>query len=232
MRYLQTIAAVDDNVGRLLDYLDGEGLSENTIVIYTSDQGFFLGEHGWFDKRFMYEESLQMPFLIRYPAGIKPGTTSNAIATNVDFAPTFLDYAGLATPSYMQGESIRPTLEQTAAHDPQRVAYHRYWMHKDEFHNAFSHYGVRDGRYKLIYWYNDPLNQLGAHAGDEPPEWELFDCEADPFELHNRANDPALADVFAEMLAKLDAKMTEIGDIPEHDSAVIRANLRKLTPAA
>ncbi|MBD9489495.1 sulfatase [Ensifer sp. ENS11] len=232
MRYLQTIAAVDDNVGRLLDYLDSEGLSENTIVIYTSDQGFFLGEHGWFDKRFMYEESLQMPFLIRYPAGIKPGTTSNAIATNVDFAPTFLDYAGLATPSYMQGESIRPTLEQTAAHDPQRVAYHRYWMHKDEFHNAFSHYGVRDGRYKLIYWYNDPLDQLGAHPGDEPPEWELFDCEADPFELHNRANDPALAHVFAEMLAKLDAKMTEIGDIPVHDSAVIRANLRKLTPAA
>lgn len=219
MRYLQTIQSVDDNVGRLLDYLDSHGLAENTIVIYTSDQGFFLGEHGWFDKRFMYEESLQMPFLIRYPAGIAAQSASSKITTNVDFAPTFLDYAGLRVPSYMQGTSMRPILEQTASEDWQDVAYHRYWMHKDEFHNAYAHYGVRDTRYKLIYWYNDPLDQPGANPGGEPPEWELFDCERDPFELHNRATDPAYADAFARMLAKLDAKMAEIGDIPEHDSA-------------
>lgn len=232
MRYLQTIAAVDENVGRLLDYLDAENLTENTIVIYTSDQGFFLGEHGWFDKRFMYEESLQMPFLIRYPADIKAGAASDAIVTNVDFAPTFLDYAGLSIPSYMQGESMRPALEQAAANDPQRVAYHRYWMHKDDFHNAFAHYGVRDHRYKLIYWYNDPLGQLGANAGTEPPEWELFDCDEDPFELHNRADSPAHAGIFAQMLAKLDAKMAEIGDIPEHDGAAVLASLQTPIPAA
>ncbi|WP_322885415.1 sulfatase [Sinorhizobium medicae] len=226
MRYLQTIAAVDDNVGRLLDYLDAEGLRGDTIVIYTSDQGFFLGEHGWFDKRFMYEESMQMPFLIRYPQGIEAGVQASHIATNVDFAPTFLDYAGLQIPSYMQGRSMRPIFDRTADDGDTGLAYHRYWMHKDEFHNAFAHYGVRDPRYKLIYWYNDPLGQLGAFSGVEPPEWELFDCEKDPFELHNRANDPAYSEIFEELLAKLDARMAEIGDTPEHRSAEVLAGLR------
>lgn len=224
-RYLRTVASIDENVGRLLDYLDETGLSENTIVIYTSDQGFFLGEHGWFDKRFMYEESLQMPFLVRYPKAIAPGSVSSRIATNVDFAPTFLDYAQVPIPSYMQGTSLRPLFEQTAGADWQDVAYHRYWMHKDMIHNAFAHYGIRGERYKLIYWYNDPLGQPGARAGDEPPEWELFDCEEDPFELRNLAGEAAYAHVFREMLAKLDAKMAEIGDIPEHDSAAVLARL-------
>src|SRR5690606_18722013 len=225
MRYLQTVAAIDENVGRLLDYLDAEGLTDDTIVIYTSDQGFFLGEHGWFDKRFMYEESLQMPFLVRYPKAIAPGSVSSRIATNVDFAPTFLDYAQVPIPSYMQGTSLRPLFEQTAGADWQDVAYHRYWMHKDMIHNAFAHYGIRGERYKLIYWYNDPLGQPGARAGDEPPEWELFDCEEDPFELRNLAGEAAYAHVFREMLPKLDAKMAEIGDIPEHDSAAVLARL-------
>jgi arylsulfatase A-like enzyme len=226
MRYLQTIAAVDDNVGRLLDYLDAQGLRDNTIVIYTSDQGFFLGEHGWFDKRFMYEESLQMPFLIRYPDGIEAGVKASQIATNVDFAPTFLDYAGLPVPSYMQGKTMRPILEQTANERDEGLAYHRYWMHKDEFHNAFAHYGVRDARYKLIYWYNEPLGQPGAFAGDEPPEWELFDCQEDPFELHNRAGDPRYSSIFEKMLAKLDAHMATIGAIPEHVTATVLAARR------
>ncbi|MGO4831164.1 sulfatase/phosphatase domain-containing protein, partial [Rhizobiaceae sp. 2RAB30] len=231
MRYLQTIAAVDENVGRLLDYLDAAGLSENTIVIYTSDQGFFLGEHGWFDKRFMYEESLQMPFLIRYPEAIPAGAVSSKIATNVDFAPTFLDFADVTIPSYMQGISMRPLLEQEAGDDWQDVAYHRYWMHKDEFHNAFAHYGVRDIRYKLIYWYNEPLGQPGAHPGGEPPEWELFDCEEDPSELQNRANDPAYAEIFADMLGKLDRKMAEIGDLPEHVSPAVLARMKSTATA-
>ncbi|WP_454855215.1 sulfatase family protein [Rhizobium binxianense] len=217
-RYLRTIASIDDNVGRLLDYLDEAGIADNTIVIYTSDQGFFLGEHGWFDKRFMYEESLKMPFLVRYPAGIKAGSQSSAIAMNVDFAPTFLEYAGAPVPNYMQGRSLKPLFEGRANTDWQPVAYHRYWMHKDFIHNAFAHYGVRDERFKLIYWYNDDLDQLGALPGDEPPEWELFDCLDDPFELQNRASDPQYRDVFRAMLEKLDRKMAEIGDLPQHDS--------------
>ncbi len=223
-RYLRTVAGIDENVGRLLDKLDEAGIAEDTIVIYTSDQGFFLGEHGWFDKRFIYEESFQMPFLIRYPAGFGPGV-SKAIATNVDFAPTFLDFAGLATPDFMQGRSLRPVLEGATPEDWQDVAYHRYWMHKDGIHNAFAHYGVRDQRHKLIYWYNDALGQPGARQGDEPPEWELFDCVADPLELCNVFDDPAMAGVAREMILKLDAKMAEIGDVPEHDTEATLAAL-------
>jgi arylsulfatase A-like enzyme len=223
-RYLRTVASIDENVGRLLDWLDRAGLAETTIVIYTSDQGFFLGEHGWFDKRFMYEESLQMPFLIRYPGGIAAGTVADAMATNVDFAPTFLDYAGAVLPSYLQGRSLRPVFEGEPGPDWPSSAYHRYWMHKDEFHHAFAHYGIRSQRYKLIYWYNSALGQLGATAGDEPPEWELFDCEADPLELFNIADQRRHADLFATMLRELDAKMAEIGDIPEHDTSKVLAS--------
>ena len=222
-RYLRTIACIDENVGRLLDWLDAQGLGRDTIVIYTSDQGFFLGEHGWFDKRFMYEESLRMPFLVRYPAEIAPASVATGIACNVDFAPTFLDYAGAPVPSYMQGTSLRPLLAGREGPEWQKVAYHRYWMHKDEIHNAFAHYGIRDDRWKLIYWYADPLGQPGAHPGDEPPEWELFDCASDPHELHNLAHDPAHDAEFARMLALLDAKMAEIGDLPEHDSQAVLA---------
>jgi arylsulfatase A-like enzyme len=223
-RYLRTVASIDDGVGRLLDWLDEAGLADDTIVIYTSDQGFFLGEHGWFDKRFMYEESFQMPFLIRYPAGFGSGVVED-LATNVDFAPTFLDYAGVTIPSYMQGRSMRPILEGTAGGEWQQVAYHRYWMHKDGIHNAFAHYGVRDQRYKLIHWYNDALGQPGARQGDEPPEWELFDCEEDPLELFNLFHDPRMAGVVRDMLKKLDAKIAEIGDLPAHDTAEVEAAL-------
>lgn len=215
-RYLRTVASVDESVGRLLDWLDASGEAENTLVLYTSDQGFFLGEHGWFDKRFMYEESMQMPFLARYPGKIAPATVSKALATNVDFAPTFLDYAGMSAPSYMQGHSLRPVFDQAPPPDWQTSAYHRYWMHKDGNHNVWAHYGIRTDRYKLIYWYNKDLDQPGSRKGDEPPEWELFDCENDPLELLNIAGDPAYDDVFKTMLAELDAKQREIGDIPQH----------------
>ncbi|MFV0493358.1 MAG: sulfatase [Pseudorhodobacter sp.] len=225
-RYLRTVQSIDDGVGRLLDHLDRTGKAENTIVIYTSDQGFFLGEHGWFDKRFMYEESLQMPFLMRYPKVIAPGSVSRDIACNADFAPTFLDYAGLPVPSYMQGRSMRPVVEGQTPDDWDQLAYHRYWMHHDEFHHAWAHYGVRDPRYKLIYWYNDDLGQPGAHPHNAPPEWELFDCREDPFELRNLARDPAYAGVFRNMLAKLDQRMADIGDVPEHDSTQVLAALQ------
>ncbi|MEQ9420187.1 MULTISPECIES: sulfatase family protein [unclassified Marinovum] len=224
-RYLRTIAAIDDNMGRVLDYLDAHGLTEDTILIYTSDQGFFLGEHGWFDKRFMYEESLQMPFLVRHPKSIAAGSVSTEIATNVDFAPTFLDYAGAPVPSYMQGVSLRPLMEGRTDDTLQDVAYHRYWMNMDDIHNVYAHYGIRTDRYKLIYWYNEGLGQMGANDGDAPPEWELFDCNSDPNELVNLADDPAYHDVFADMLSKLDAKMAEIGDEGRHDSDGLRAHL-------
>ncbi|MFP8967756.1 sulfatase [Pokkaliibacter sp. CJK22405] len=215
-RYLRTIASIDDNVGRMLDYLDEEGLTDNTIVIYTSDQGFFLGEHGWFDKRFMYEESFQMPFVIRYPKAIKAGTVCSDIVCNVDFAPTFLDYAGSTVPNYMQGASFRPLLEGNTPADWPQVAYHRYWMHRDQHHNAYAHYGVRNQRYKLIYWYNDGFDLPGTNPGGEKPEWELFDCEKDPLELFNCYSDPAYAGIVRELTDLLNSKMREIGDVPAH----------------
>lgn len=215
-RYLRTIASVDESVGRILDYLDANGLKQNTLVIYTSDQGFFLGEHGWFDKRFMYEESFQMPFLARYPAEIPAGTVSNDIFNNVDFAPTWLDLAGLTVPSYMQGRSIRPIWRGKAPADWPQHAYHRYWMHCDEFHNAYAHYGIRDHRYKLIYWYNQGFGLAGTLPGGETPEWEFFDCEKDPLELFNVHADPAYKAEVARMTKLLEAKMAEIGDVPAH----------------
>lgn len=218
-RYLRTIASIDDNVGRLLDYLDeDEELAKNTIVVYTSDQGFFLGEHGWFDKRFMYEESFQMPFLIRYPAEISAGTVCDDIVCNVDFAPTFLDFAGLRVPTYMQGVSFRSLLQGKTPQEWQQVAYHRYWMHKDKIHNAYAHYGVRNQRYKLIYWYNEDFGIEGTtkNEGPEEKEWELFDCEEDPFELFNLYNEPQCKQIRIEMTELLDDKMREIGDEPCH----------------
>ena len=124
------------SVGRLLDWLEAEGLSDDTLVIYTSDQGFFLGEHGWYDKRFIYEESFQMPFLARYPAAIQPGQESDDMLNNVDFAPTFLDYAGLTIPNYMQGKSAVHLLSGQVPADWPQIAYQRYWMHQDPAHNA------------------------------------------------------------------------------------------------
>jgi len=211
-RYLRTIASIDESVGRLLNYLDEEGLADNTLVIYTSDQGFFLGEHGWFDKRFMYEESFQMPFVARLPREIKPGSVCNDLISNVDFAPTFLDLAGVPVPSYMQGRSIRPLLHGKTPGDWPGVAYHRYWMHQDEYHNAYAHYGIRDQRYKLIYWYNQGLGLPGTQSGGQAPEWEFFDCAKDPLESFNCHGDPAYQPQVARMTALLEAKMLEIGD--------------------
>lgn len=219
-RYLRTIASIDDNVGRMLDYLDENNLAQNSIVIYSSDQGFFLGEHGWFDKRFMYEESFQMPFLIRYPAEIAAGSVCNDIICNADFAPTFLDFANLRVPTYMQGVSFRSLLKGNTPEDWQQVAYHRYWMHNDIIHQAYAHYGVRNQRYKLIFWYNEDLDVEGARPGGEEKEWELFDCDKDPLELFNVYNEPRYQDVVGEMTRLLELKMEEIGDEPVHAKTI------------
>ena len=209
--YLRVVASIDDNVGRLLDYLDEEGLTENTLVIYTSDQGFFLGDHGWYDKRFMYEESLRMPFIVRYPREIRPGSINGDIVLNVDFAPTFLDLAGVAIPDEFQGRSIRPLLQGHTPDDWRTAMYYRYWMHKAH-HNVYAHYGIRTLRYKLIYYYSDALGQPGAIDETYEPEWELFDLEKDPYELNNVYHDPAYAEIVRELKAELHRLQEEVGD--------------------
>jgi len=216
-RYLRTIQSIDDNVGRMLDWLDETGQADDTIVIYTSDQGFFLGEHGWFDKRFMYEESFQMPFMCRYPREIKSGAICNDIVNNVDFAPLFLDWANARQPNYMQGRSFRRLLQGERVEGWPQAAYHRYWMHNDIIHEAYAHYGIRDQRYKLIYWYCEDLGVEGARPGGQDyKEWELFDCQEDPLELFNIYHDAKYQDVVVRMTKLLEDKMEEIGDEPEH----------------
>lgn len=157
-----------------------------------------------------------MPLLIRYPKEIKGGSVCNDIVSNVDFAPTWLDLASYTRPSYMQGYSFRKLLQGQTPKDWQTVAYHRYWMHNDSPHECRAHYGVRNQRYKIIYWYNQDFGLPGTRPGGEPPEWELFDCEEDPLELLNQYGNPKYTHVVKEMTALLEAKMAEIGDIWEH----------------
>ena len=209
--YLRVIASVDDNVGRVLNYLDAEGLADNTLVVYTSDQGFFLGDHGWYDKRFMYEESLRMPFILRYPNEVKPGSINSDIVTNVDFAPLFLELAGVSIPEEFQGRSFRPLLQGTTPPDWPQAMYYRYWMHKAH-HNVYAHYGIRTKRHKLIYYYNDALDQEGAIDETYEPEWELFDLEQDPHEMNSVYHDPAYADIVAELTSELHRLQAGVGD--------------------
>lgn len=212
--YLRCVASIDDNMGRLLDFLDGQGLSENTVVVYTSDQGFFLGDHGWFDKRFMYEESLRMPLIVRYPAEVPAASACGELVLNVDFAQTLLDLAGSPAPSRMQGQSLRALLRGERLGDWRQAVYYRYWEHDDGSHGVWAHYGVRTQQYKLIYYYNDGLDQPGASARVLPPEWELFDLESDPYELRSVYADPAYATVREELTRELQHQQHAIGDRP------------------
>lgn len=212
--YLRCIRSVDDNVGRLLDYLDSEGLAKNTIVIYTSDQGFFLGDHGWFDKRLMYEESLRMPFLVRFPGIIRPGSVSDAMVLNIDFAETFLDYAGLKPPPEMQGRSFRTILEGHRPRNWRTSMYYRYWMHNTSDHHVPAHYGIRTKRWKLIYYYGKPLGMKGANPPDTEPDWELFDMEKDPREMHNLYHDPKYSGIVKKLKAEMDRLQKQVGDSP------------------
>jgi arylsulfatase A-like enzyme len=209
--YLRVVASIDDNVGRLLDYLEEAGLAENTLIVYTSDQGFFLGDHGWYDKRFMYEESLRMPFIVRYPREIEAGTVNRDIVLNVDFPATFLDLAGIEIPETFQGRSFRSLLQGETPEDWQTALYYRYWMHKAH-HNVYAHYGLRTLRHKLIYYYSDALGQPGAIDETYEPEWELFDLEKDPYELHNVYDDPTYAGVVEELKEEMHRLQRELGD--------------------
>jgi arylsulfatase A-like enzyme len=188
--YLGTIAAVDENVGRLLDYLDDQKLTDNTILVYTSDQGFYLGEHGWFDKRFMYDESFKTPLLIRWPNVITPGITEEEMVQNLDFAQTFLEVAGVEPPSDMQGESLMPLLKGEKEKWDRDAVYYHYYEYPAE-HAVKRHYGIATKTYKLMHFYYDV------------DSWELYDRKKDPLEVNNVYNDPAYQQVVKQMKNEL-----------------------------
>ena len=188
--YLRVIASVDDNVGRVLDYLDQNGLTQNTIVVYTSDNGFFLGDHGWFDKRFMYEQSLRVPLIVRYPAKVKAGSVTKAMTVNVDYAPTFLEYAGVKVPADIQGKSLKPVLEQQVTPEDWRTSIYYHYYEFPQPHHVHPHLGVRTDQYKLMFFTD--LN-----------EWEMYDLKKDPNELRNVYLEPEYSDVREKMTAEL-----------------------------
>ncbi len=191
--YLACIRSVDENAGRVLDYLEENGLADNTLVVYTSDQGFYLGEHGWFDKRFMYEESFRTPLLMRLPKGYNRKGEISELVQNIDYAPTFLDFAGVEIPPEIQGKSLKPILIDDKNTKWRDAIYYHYYEFPNE-HAVKKHYGVRTQRYKLIHFYNDI------------DVWELYDLEKDPTEMHNVFGQPE----YAEAQQKLETRLAEL----------------------
>ena len=196
--YLRTVKALDESVGRLLDYLDETGLAENTLVAYTSDNGMFMGEHGYYDKRFMYEEAIRIPLLMRYPSMIESGTSEERVVRNIDFAPTFMDLAGIEVPEEVQGRSLRPLLTQQEDPNWDEPLYYHYYEYPLP-HRVHRHYGIRTDRYKLIYYYRID-------------EWELFDLQRDPDELRNVVDDDRYADVVSTLKDEIRARRDQYGD--------------------
>lgn len=196
--YLACVQGVDESVGKILDYLDRTGLAKNTLVIYTSDQGFFLGDHGMYDKRFFYEHSSRMPFVARWPGQIKAGTVTPALAINTDFAPTFIELAGAKIPGEMQGRSLSELLRGEMPNNWRHSFYYRYY-HDPGHHNTRAHYGVRTDTHKLIHY-----------PGAE--QWECFDLVADPDELHNIYEDPGAKTIVANLKAELARLQREVDD--------------------
>ena len=211
--YLRCVASIDNNVGRMLDYLDQEGLAENTIVVYTSDQGFFLGDHGWYDKRFMYEESLRMPFVMRYPREIEAGSINDDMILNLDFAQTFLDCTNVDQTDEMQGRSFRPLMNGKTIEDWRTSMYYRYWMHLAH-HHVYAHYGLRTHDHKLIYYYADGLGTPGSADDPKPPEWELFDLKKDPHEINSVYDNPDYSEIQAQLTSELYQLQSQFGDQP------------------
>ncbi|MGG1553985.1 sulfatase family protein [Paenibacillus ferrarius] len=201
--YLRTVAAIDDSVGRLLDSLEALGELDNTIIVYTSDQGMFLGEHDYQDKRWSYEESLRAPLLIRYPRSIPAGSVCDKLMANIDMAPTLLDYAGIPIPDAMQGTTQRAVIEGSSDEPARTSVYFRYWMHLAHKHDNPAHYGIRTQEYKLIFYYGLPLDANGAIDRPTQAGWELFDLRSDPYELNNVYGAPAYADVTQRLKEEL-----------------------------
>lgn len=208
--YLRCVKGIDDNLKRMFDYLKAEGLYDNTVIVYTADQGFCLGEHDYIDKRWGYEESMRMPFIVRYPGSIKAGTRSDAMIGNVDFAPTLLDYSGVATPDYMQGRSFRSILETgKEPADWQQSVYYHYWFHMMHHFNP-AHIAIRTKQWKLMMFYGWRGNTPAELR--TPPGWELYDLENDPREMNNLYDDPRHAGVVQELKNALKAARTKAGD--------------------
>lgn len=207
--YLRCAATVDDNIGKLLDALDDMGIADNTIVIYAADQGYFLGEHGFFDKRMYYEEAARMPFVIRYPREVPAGKRVDDLILNVDFAATLADYAGADAPEGSQGRSFRDNLRGDTPDDWRTSIYYRYWtQHKERP----AHIGVRTDRYKLIFLYGNRLDMTGSTDYVSQPSWEFYDLQEDPYEDHNAYNDPQYQNIIKQMKKEMMRLRTETGD--------------------
>lgn len=200
--YLACIAAVDKSVGEVLDYLERNGLDKNTVIIYTSDQGFYLGEHGWFDKRWMFEESYRTPLLIQWPEVIKPGSVNDKIVSNLDYAETILDLAGVEIPDDMQGMSMLPLLKDKNPRGWRTEHYYHYYEYPGS-HSVKRHYGISTGRYKLMHFYYDI------------DEWELFDLEKDSMEMKNVYNEPEYVKIKDDLHKRLDRIRAEYKDNDE-----------------
>ena len=198
--YLATIRAVDESVGQLLDYLEETGLDKHTIIIYSSDQGFYLGEHGWFDKRFMYEESFQMPLLMQYKGHINPNTKIEALTQNIDFAPTILDFCGLRIPDDMQGESFKALVKTGRKPEKWRESLYYHYYEFPGFHSVRAHYGIKTARYKLMHYYKEK-------------NWELFDLQHDPHEIHNIYGKKGTEKITANLKREL-TRLQEKYDVP------------------
>ena len=201
--YAKVVKTLDDNVGRLLDHLKEQGLLDNTLVVYTSDQGFYMGEHGWFDKRFMYEESLATPLLMHLPKGLKARGDINEMVQNIDYAPTFLELAGAPIPADIQGVSLVPLLQGKHPKNWRKSIYYHYYEYPAE-HSVRRHYGVRNERYKLIHFYND----IDA--------WELYDLKTDPTEMHNLYGKPGMEKITREMKKELLRLQVQYDDSIRH----------------
>jgi len=210
--YLRCIASVDDNVGRVLDYLDESGLSENTIVIYSSDQGFYLGEHGWFDKRFMYEESYRMPLMVRWPGVIEPGQRNDELVSNIDFAETFLDLAGAEIPDDMQGRSLAPLFKGKTPDDWRTALYYHYYEYPGA-HSVRRHYGVRTKDHKLMHFYN-------------LEEYELYDMKKDPDELNSVYDDPDYKEVAQDLKRRI-KEFQDMYNVPDDSGTITKDGKRK-----
>ncbi len=210
--YLRTVAAIDESVGAVVAKLEEQGALDDTLVIYTSDQGMFLGEHDYQDKRWCYEESLRTPFIVRYPRSIAAGRCEPALMSTIDIAPTLLDFAGAEIPSSMQGRSLVPVLTGQPDARQQDAVYFRYWMHRAHRHDNPAHYGIRTQRWKLIFFYGLPLDAAGAEPQPSPAGWELYDLQNDPRELHNLYRDPQYRNVITDLKRRLDELKQDLGD--------------------
>lgn len=214
-KYLRTVRGIDDNIGRLVDYLKSTGEYENTVILYTSDQGFMLGEHDYIDKRWMYEESLRIPLIIRYPRFIRRGSTSDWLVNNVDFAPTILQLGGHSQiPNFMQGKSLLPILKGEKPDDWRSAIYYRYWMHMAHHDNP-AHYGIRTKDFKLIFFYGLPLDARGAMKKPSSPGWELYDLRKDPHEMRNVYGDEDYQKIANDLKTQLLKLKNELGDDDE-----------------